>query len=133
MRKNVNKANRHNFQKRNKSQSLNSEQMDSVALIELVRMHPSLYSKTQSSGISTEQKNQIWKDISAKLGQNVDKCKAKWRNLRDSYQKSIKYRRELEAIGKEELYHEYRHEIALSFLEVGAKRKAPDGEKRVKP
>lgn len=107
--------------------------MDSVALIELVKHYPQLYSKQQSSGSTIEHKNAIWKEIAVKLQQPVEKCKAKWRNLRDSYQKSIKYRRELEAIGKEDLYHEYKHENALSFLEVGSKRKANDGEKRSKP
>lgn len=107
--------------------------MDSSALIEAVKHYPALYSKQQSSGTSIEQKNLIWKEISLKLNQPTEKCKAKWRNLRDSYQKSVKYRQELEAIGKLSIYHEYKHETALSFLEVGTKRKSSDGEKRVKP
>lgn len=106
--------------------------MDSNALIESVKLYPSLYSK-QQSGTSIEQKNSIWKEISLKINQPTEKCKAKWRNLRDSYQKSVKYRQELETIGKMSIYHEYKHEAALSFLEVGTKRKVNDGEKRSKP
>ena len=106
--------------------------MDSNKLVELVRVHPTLYSRQLSSGNTSEQKNEIWKSIAVKMNEPVEKCKAKWRNLRDSYQKAMKYRRELETIGKEDLYHEYKHETALSFLEVGSKRKSVDSEKRLK-
>lgn len=105
-----------------------------IALIEAVKQHPSLYNKYhQSSGnTNLDQKTTIWKEISEKVNQPIDKCKAKWRNLRDSYQKAIKWKQELEEIGKLSNYHEYKHEAALSFLEVGTKRKSVDADKRLK-
>lgn len=98
--------------------------MDSNALIELVRTYPSLYSKKNSSSNNVEQKNIVWCQIAEQLGQPVEKCKAKWRNLRDSYQKSVKWRKELEELGKLSSYHEYKHEAAMAFLEVSSKRKS---------
>lgn len=107
-----------------------------IELIEAVKHYPSLYSKDTSPGNNIDQKNIIWKEISLKIDQPVEKCKAKWRNLRDSYQKAVKWRQELEQIGKVENYHEYKHEAALSFLEcgIGVKRKAItlEGDKRSK-
>lgn len=107
--------------------------MDVNGLIEAVKLYPALYIKQESSGTNIEQKNLIWKEIALKIDQPIEKCKAKWRNLRDSYQKSVKYRQELEAIGKLSIYHEYRHEAALSFLEMGTKRKSSEGGRRSKP
>jgi hypothetical protein len=100
-----------------------------LALIEAVKQQPSLYSKQQSSGTNLDQKNQVWKEISEKINQPVERCKAKWRNLRDSYLKSVKWRHELEELGKMDVYREYKHEAALSFLEGGVKRKYCDEER----
>lgn len=48
------------------------------ALIEAVKLHPSLYGRhQQSSGGNIDQKNLIWKEISLKIDQPIDKCKAK--------------------------------------------------------
>ena len=105
--------------------------MDTIALIEAVKANPSLYSKqdASTSGITSEHKNSIWKKISNQINQPPEKCKAKWRNLRDSYQKAIKWKRELEEIGKLSIYQGYKHEQALSFLEssiVSSKRSNDD-------
>lgn len=107
--------------------------MDSNALIEAVKAYPSLYVKDQSSSTNIEQKNMIWNEISLKVNQPIEKCKAKWRNLRDSYQKAIKWKKELEELGKTSNYHEYKHEAALAFLEVGVKRKSNRERERTKP
>lgn len=105
------------------------------ALIEAVKLYPSLYLKQAIQGGNSDQKNIIWREISEKIDQPIDKCKSKWRNLRDSYHKAIKWRQELEAIGKLSNYHEYKHEAALSFLgsTTGIKRKnSSDGDKQLK-
>lgn len=99
-----------------------------IQLIEAVKEYPLLF-KRQATG-TTEQKNAVWNEIAKNIDQTPKKCKAKWRNLRDSYQKSVKWRQELEEIGKMSNYHTYKHEEALSFLEVGSKRTSSDGEKR---
>lgn len=105
--------------------------MDTPALIEAVKSYPSLYSQQQSSGTNIDMKNVYWKEIALKVNQPVDKCKAKWRNLRDSYQKTVKRRQELEEVGKLSRYHPYKHEAALSFLDaVSPKRKTSDIDKR---
>lgn len=106
-----------------------------IALIEAVKQYPSLYLKQPVQGGNSDQKNIIWRDIAQKIDQPIDKCKAKWRNLRDSYHKAIKWRQELDAIGKLSNYHEYKHEAALSFLgsTAGIKRKSSsDGVKQLK-
>lgn len=105
--------------------------MDTCALIEAVKACPSLYSKQDSSSTSGDQKNMLWKKISKQINQPPEKCKAKWRNLRDSYLKAIKWRRELEDLGRLGNYHEYRHEAALSFLDESSKRRK-SSEKRLK-
>lgn len=97
--------------------------MDTNALIDAVRAYPSLYVKDHSS-TNIDQKNIIWNQISLKVNQPIEKCKAKWRNLRDSYQKAMKWKRELEQLGKPNIYHEYKHERSLQFLEIGPKRGA---------
>lgn len=95
------------------------------ALIEAVKLYPSLYSKQPANNGNSDQKNVIWKEISQKIDQPIERCKAKWRNLRDSYHKAVKRRLELEEIGRLSTYQEYRHEAALAFLgnNTGAKRK----------
>lgn len=66
------------------------------------------------------------------MNQPPEKCKAKWRNLRDSYQKAIKWKHELEELGKIDHYQGYKHEAALNFLEINLKRKGKDDDKRLK-
>lgn len=91
-------------------------------LIAAVKCHPILYSRN-GSGMTSDQKNAIWAEISQQIDIPVgkfiystrflsltlvlflEKCKAKWRNLRDSYHKAVKWRMELEAVGKPENYH----------------------------
>lgn len=106
------------------------------ALIEAVKLYPSLYNKQSSQSGSSDQKNLIWKEVSKQIDQPIEKCKSKWRNLRDSYHKAVKWRRELEAIGRLSNYREYKHEAALSFLGVPTtsnKRKSSfDGERHMK-
>lgn len=99
-----------------------------IQLIEAVKDCPLLYKK-QATG-TTEQKNAAWNEIAQNIDQTPKKCKAKWRNLRDSYLKAVKWRQELEEIDKMAKYRPYKHEEALSFLEVGSKRTSSDGEKR---
>lgn len=62
-----------------------------------------------------------------------DKCKQKWRNLRDSFLKSIKWKRQLEMLNKLENFCPYKHEEALSFLlpyiiNTGKRRNTSDGD-----
>lgn len=104
--------------------------MDPLALIEAVKMHPELWSKEVSSTGNMDQKCNVWREISAKVNQPVDKCKAKWRNLRDSYLKSIKWREDLAEVGKLEKYRGYKHEEALTFLGSAQKRKSGSEHKR---
>lgn len=47
---------------------------------------------------------------------DLNEIKSKWRNLRDAYQKAIKYKRDLEEMGMISKYYEYRHEEAMNFL-----------------
>jgi Alcohol dehydrogenase transcription factor Myb/SANT-like len=104
--------------------------MDTIGLIEAVKARPELYRKQASSTGNIDQKNHCWTEISEKIGQPVEKCKAKWRNLRDSYLKAVKWKGELEALGKLSKYREYKHEDALSFLGTGLKRKLSSDDKR---
>lgn len=105
--------------------------MDTNALIQLVKEYPLLYTKNDSS-INIDQKNMLWKEIASRLNQPEAKCKSKWRNLRDSYQKALRWKSELEEMGKLCNYHPYRHEAALSFLENKMKRKREDGDRSKK-
>lgn len=108
--------------------------MDTSILIEAVKSYPALYVKDQpSTNITIDQKNMIWNQISLKVNQPIEKCKAKWRNLRDSYQRAIKSKRVLEQLGKVSDFHEYKHEAALSFLEIKQKRKSSSNRDRLKP
>lgn len=60
------------------------------------------------------------------------KLKQKWRNLRDSYQKAMKYKRDLEEIGQLNKYHPYRHENKMSFLLPHILADIPSKRKRTK-
>jgi hypothetical protein len=95
-------------------------------LIETIKNYPSLWSRQQQN--SVDQKASIWKEVSLNVQQPVDKCRAKWRNLRDSYLKSIKWRQKFEEIGQPENHREYKHERQLSFLDVNLKRKRTSGD-----
>lgn len=102
-------------------------------LIETVKCYPCLYDKEQASRANIDQKNQIWTEIATKIDQPVEKCKSKWRNLRDSYLKAIKYKHELELIGKLDIYRGYKHEDTLSFLETSSlmkRQSSSDGRSR---
>lgn len=88
-------------------------------LIEAVREYPVLYDR--SSTAAMDEKNSAWSKISGQLNKSNNKLtinflKAKWRNLRDTYQKALKHRKELEEIGQLQRYKEYKHEDALNFL-----------------
>lgn len=91
-------------------------------LIETVKEYPILYNKIGSvpGSVNNEEKNQVWNIIAKKINEDPNKLKQKWRNLRDSYQKAIKNKREMEEItkiiGQPTRYHPYRHEERMSFL-----------------
>lgn len=87
-------------------------------LIDVVKEYPVLYDRANnvSSAQANEEKSMAWKKIAEFLDDDVTSLKAKWRNLRDSYQKAIKNRKELEEIGQLHRYHEYKHEGKLDFL-----------------
>jgi Alcohol dehydrogenase transcription factor Myb/SANT-like len=105
--------------------------IDTIALIAAVRDHPEIYGNPLSAS-SIDQKTHTWRQISEKVNQPVEKCKAKWRNLRDSYLKAMKWKEELAEVGKLSRYREYKHEEALSFLGNGQKRKLGEYDKRTR-
>lgn len=125
-----------NFQNKIASQNQYTAGMNIATietLIETVKCYPCLYDKEQASRANIDQKNQVWIEIANKIDQPVEKCKSKWRNLRDSYLKAIKYKHELGLIGKLSLYRGYKHEDSLSFLETSSlkkRRSSSDGRSR---
>ena len=77
-----------------------------------------------------------FKEVAEKMDiSDVSSLKSKWRNLRDSYQKSIKNKRDLEEIGLIHKYHKYKHECQMEFLyehvlvELGDVRKKRKGSR----
>lgn len=87
-------------------------------LIDVVREYPVIYDRINSAPGSNanDEKAQAWIEISEKLNEDAVVLKLKWRNLRDSYQKAVKNRRELEEIGQLHRYREYKHEEKMHFL-----------------
>lgn len=89
-------------------------------LIEAVRNYPVLYDRINvvSGAQLNEEKAIAWRKISENLGNEdtIEVLKAKWRNLRDSFMKAVKNRKELEEIGQLHRYHGYKHEEKLEFL-----------------
>jgi hypothetical protein len=87
-------------------------------LIDAVREHPVIYDRINSvpGAINNEEKSIAWRKIALILKEDESILKQKWRNLRDSYQKAIKNRKELEEIGQLHRYHEYKHEDKMEFL-----------------
>ncbi|KAG5681763.1 hypothetical protein PVAND_011172 [Polypedilum vanderplanki] len=84
-------------------------------LIDAVKNYPILYSKISS--VNNEDKNQAWIHIANSLNEeNVQSVKSKWRNLRDSYLKAIRNKRELQEINQLSRYHPYKHEERMNFL-----------------
>ncbi|XP_070496094.1 uncharacterized protein [Chironomus tepperi] len=87
--------------------------------IDIVKEYPIIYSKpgALSGSVNNNEKNQVWAEIAKRLNEDdPGKLKQKWRNLRDSYQKAMKYKRDLEEVGQLSKYHPYRHEHKMSFL-----------------
>lgn len=102
-------------------------------LIESVKGHPCLYDKEQATRFNIDQKNQIWIEIANKLDKPVEKCKHKWRNLRDSYLKAIRSKHDLGRIGQLGLHRSYKYEDSMSFLEASSlkkRRSSTDGRSR---
>jgi hypothetical protein len=87
-------------------------------LIDTVREYPILYSKlgAVSGSVNNDEKNQAYIDIAKKLHEEPNKIKSKWRNLRDSYQKAVRSRKDLEEMNQLSRYHPYRHENRMAFL-----------------
>jgi Alcohol dehydrogenase transcription factor Myb/SANT-like len=86
-------------------------------LIESVKRYPALYCKSSNTvTLNVDEKNSLWANIAKELNDNPVKVKQKWRNLRDSYQKAMKTKKDLEEMGQIHRYHEYRHEHSMSFL-----------------
>ncbi|XP_050313678.1 uncharacterized protein LOC126748469 [Anthonomus grandis grandis] len=60
---------------------------DDEVLIDLVRQHPPLYSVAGKSYKDLVVKNNIWKEIGAKMNKKEKVCQIRWKNIRDYYQK----------------------------------------------
>lgn len=102
-------------------------------LIDSVKSHPCLYDKEQATRFNIDQKNQIWIEIANKLDKPVEKCKHKWRNLRDSYLKAIRSKHDLGCIGQLSMHRSYKYEDSMSFLEASSlqkRRSSTDGRSR---
>lgn len=86
-------------------------------LIDIVKEYPVIYNKISVPSATTEDKNKAWEKIAKELNEDSTKLiKKKWRNLRDSYQKAIKSRRDLEEIDQLHRHKAYRHEARMSYL-----------------
>jgi hypothetical protein len=94
-----------------------TQKLDSAELlIEAVKAYPILYQKSAGVPGYLEEKNQAWNEIAIKLKEDVGNLKKKFRNLKDSYFKKIKNKKELEEIGHLDKYIPYKHEEKMSFL-----------------
>ncbi|CAI6349040.1 unnamed protein product [Macrosiphum euphorbiae] len=57
-------------------------------LIEEVRNNPVLYDLSKTSHKDIILKDEIWKDISIKVGRSIDDCKRRWKNIKDTYNRN---------------------------------------------
>lgn len=109
------------------------ENLNVVEFIDLVKEYPVLYDRSLTQ--NHEEKNMAWKvkitiktifkfsftfyfkEVAEKIDiDDISYLKSKWRNLRDTFQKSIKNKRDLEEIGMLHKYKTYKHETQLDFL-----------------
>ncbi|GLG98645.1 Transcription factor Adf-1 [Gryllus bimaculatus] len=64
---------------------------DTERLIELVRNHSHLYDMRHDDYKDVVKKAESWKAIAETLNQTSEAVKLKWKNLRDSYIKYLKF------------------------------------------
>lgn len=113
---------------------MSRDKLNIEEFIDIVKEYPVLYDKTGTFAQNNEEKNMAWKvnikikmistilinyfkEIAKKVHlKDLNYLKSKWRNLRDTYQKAVKNRRDLEEIGMIHKYKEYKHEHQMSYL-----------------
>lgn len=84
--------------------------MDDELLIEVIRLRPVIYNSAHSKYMDNKLKDNLWKEISQILKEEVSACKSRWNNMRDNYRKSLK---KISAGSKTK---RYKYSDQLSFL-----------------
>jgi hypothetical protein len=74
--------------------------MDSLKLIEAIKSYPELYDRKNRNYTNMDIKKEIWNTISSDFQESEDSVRARWRNIRDAYQKSIRKKQELHETGR---------------------------------
>ncbi|XP_076682084.1 uncharacterized protein LOC143376098 isoform X2 [Andrena cerasifolii] len=93
---------------------MNTMEMDTEKLIELVRQHPVLYDLSHMQYMDSNYKFRIWADIGNKLREDGSACRARWNNLRDNYRKSLK-KQEVRS-GSAKTIKSYKYSNQMCFL-----------------
>lgn len=90
--------------------------MDSLKLIDMIKSYPELYDRKHRNYTNMDIKKDIWVTISSEFNESEESVRARWRNIRDAYQKSIRKKHELSDTGKLSTYKKYKYEDLLDFL-----------------
>ncbi|XP_046578374.1 uncharacterized protein LOC124286092 [Haliotis rubra] len=97
----------------------NPRQLD-VALIRAIMDHPVFYDKNSWGYNDIEAKEKLWTEIAASLNLEVDACRARWKNLRDTFVKSRRKKPQFRRVGtkfvRQTRVNRWRYTDEMAFL-----------------
>ncbi|XP_057702821.1 uncharacterized protein LOC130922220 isoform X1 [Corythoichthys intestinalis] len=95
-----------------------SVQKMEASLIIAVSDHPVLYDTTLPTYKDRNKKDAAWREISVALNVSADTCRRKWKNLRDTYLRNKRIRREGERSGSAAgSASTWKHTTVMAFLD----------------
>ncbi|XP_049884367.1 uncharacterized protein LOC126379594 [Pectinophora gossypiella] len=89
--------------------------MDEEKLIGLVQDHRELYDIHDRRYDDHHRREEVWREIGRMMSVSADKCKARWKRIRDNYRRARKLRRRKSSQGAKMIKCP-RHEKLLHFL-----------------
>ncbi|XP_071083046.1 uncharacterized protein [Haliotis cracherodii] len=97
----------------------NPRQLD-VALIRAIMDHPVFYDKNSWGYNDIDAKEKLWTEIAANLNLEVDACRARWKNLRDTFVKSRRKKPQFRRVGtkfvRQTRVNRWRYTDEMAFL-----------------
>lgn len=85
-------------------------------LMSAVQRYPIIWDKTRSDYRDNEKKNNSWKAIALSLNLDSEKCKSRWKSIRDGYFKMVHSKRKTGSAGGPKERKSFKYSHLLDFL-----------------
>ncbi|CAH1159840.1 unnamed protein product [Phaedon cochleariae] len=101
-----------------------SSNVEDSKLIELVRQHPCLYDPKNPQYKNLNIRDNVWENISEAMGQPVEDCRSRWRNVRDTFMRRKRNNKIVTGSGRSKKRRKWHLDGSLEFLDKVDNEKA---------